>query len=165
MRRALATVALLTVLLAGCGGDSDEAEPSRETPTTAAGAATPGSVDTNFSGKDSERFCNLARGYGDKLGELGTTDPAKLKTVTQDAEAAIKEAVEVAPSEIKRDVQLVATASTAFFQQLAKVDYDITRLSSDAVSGLQKPEVQTATERLGAYTQNVCGITPPSSVP
>ncbi len=161
MRRALATLALLTLLLAGCGGDSDEAEPSQGTQTTTAGA-TPGSVDTNFSGKDSERFCNLARGYSDKLGELGTTDPTKLKTVAQDAEAAIKEAVAVAPSEIKRDVQLVAVASTAFFQELAKVDYDITKLSSDAVSGLQKPEVQTATERLGAYTQKVCGITAPS---
>ena len=158
MRRTLATIALLTVLLAACGGDSDDSESS--SPTT---AATPGSVDTNFSGKGSERFCSLARGYRDKLDQLGTTDPNQLKILAQEAEASIKDAVAAAPSEIKGDVQVVASASSSFFQQLSRVNYDITKLSPDALSSLQKPEFQAATQRVGAYTQKVCGIT--TSVP
>ncbi len=154
MRRTLATMALLTILLAACGGDSDEAEPSR----TTAGSATPGSVDTNFSGKDSERFCSLARGYRDRLDQLGTTDPAQLKTLVQEAESSIKDLVPAAPSEIKGDVQVLASGASAFFQQLAKVNYDITKLSPDAISSLQKPEFQASTQRLGAYAEKVCGI-------
>ncbi len=159
MRRTLATMALLTILLAACGGDSDEAEPSR----TTAGSATPGSVDTNFSGKDSERFCSLARGYRDRLDQLGTTDPAQLKTLVQEAESSIKDLVPAAPSEIKGDVQVLASGASAFFQQLAKVNYDITKLSPDAISSLQKPEFQASTQRLGAYSEKVCGIS--TSVP
>jgi len=155
MRRTLATMALLTVLLAACGGDSDEAEPSS---TTAAGSATPGSVDTNFSGKGSEKFCSLARGYRDRLGQLGTTDPAQLKALVQEAESSIKDLVPAAPSEIKGDVQVLASGASAFFQQLARVNYDITKLSADAISSLQKPEFQASTQRLGAYTEKVCGI-------
>ena len=156
MRRTLATIALLTILLAACGGDSDEAEPSR----TTAGSATPGSVDTNFSGQGSEKFCSLARGYRDRL---GTTDPAQLKALVQEAESSIKDLVPAAPSEIKGDVQVLASGASAFFQQLARVNYDITKLSPDAISSLQKPEFQASTQRLGAYSEKVCGIS--TSVP
>ncbi len=160
MRRVVATLVLLTVALVACGDDSDEAEPSRNPPTSAAAPA--GSGGTEFSGAGSERFCGLARGYRDNLDRLSTTDPTQLKTLAQDAEKAIKEAVATAPAEIKGDVQVVAAASTAFFQQLGRVNYDITKLSPDSLSGLQKPEVQASTQRVTAYTEKVCGITPPS---
>jgi hypothetical protein len=164
MRRALAAVALLTVLLAGCGGDSDEAEPSRAT-TTTAGAATPGSVDTNFTGKDSERFCTLLRNYNDKFAQLGSPleQEAQRKTLAQEIDSAINEARAAAPPEIKGDVQVVAAALSGYIQELAKVNYDVSKVSfsSPGVVALQKPEVQASGNRLNAYLDKVCGITVP----
>ena len=158
MRRALATMALLTLLLAGCSDDSDDDSAAATTTTTVA-ATTTISVDTNFTGEGSERFCELARTYRERLDELGTTDPTQLRALATEAEAAIKEAQEVAPDEIRGDVQLVAAASISFFEVLAAANYDLTKVSPDALSGLQRPEVQASTQRLTAYTQNVCGLT------
>ena len=157
MRRALAAVALLTLLLAGCSDDSDDDSAAGTTTTVA--STTSISVDTNFTGEGSERFCELARTYRERLDELGTTDPTQLRALATEAETAIKEAQEVAPEEIKGDVQLVAAASISFFEVLAAANYDLTKVSPDALSGLQRPEVQASTQRLTAYTQNVCGIT------
>lgn len=157
MRRTLATMALLTVVLVACGGDSDDAQPS--TPTT---AAVPGSVDTDFSGKDGEKFCSLVRSNLPRLDQLGTTDPAKLKALVEEAETVFKDAAAAAPSEIKADVQVTAAAYSAFIRQLGQVNYDITKLSPDSLSGLQRPEVQASAQRLSAYTEKVCGITAPS---
>ena len=161
MRRTLATMALLTVLLAGCGGDSDEPEESG-TPAT---AATPGSVDTNFSGKDSEKFCSLLRNYNDKFSQLGAPqEEARRKVLAQDIDSAINEAKTAAPPEIRSDVQVVAGALTGYIQELAKVSYDPARVSfsSAGVTGLQKPEVKASGERLNAYLTKVCGLAPPT---
>ncbi|MDP8936930.1 MAG: hypothetical protein M3O23_04260 [Actinomycetota bacterium] len=158
MRRALLTMVVLTLLLAGCGGDSDDAEPAGATTTTTVGTATPGSIDTNFTGEGSERFCGLARSYRDRLDKVATSDPTQLRALANEAETAIREAQAAAPNEIKGDVQVVAAASTAFFQQLARVNYDLTKMPPDAVSGLQRPEVQASTQRLSAYAEKVCGL-------
>lgn len=159
MRRALVTAVLLALVLAGCGGDSDEAEPAGGTTTTAAvDTATPGSVDTNFTGRGSERFCGLARSYRDRFDKLGAADPTQLRTLSTEAEKALKETQDAAPPEIRGDVQVVTAASLAFFQQLAKVNYDLTKMPPDAVSGLQRPEVQASSQRMIAYTEKVCGI-------
>ncbi len=157
MRRALAAVALLTLLLTGCSDDSDDDSAAGTTTTVA--STTSISVDTNFTGEGSEQFCQLAGTYRERLDELGTTDPTQLRALATEAETAIKEAQEVAPEEIKGDVQLVAGASISFFEVLAAANYDLTKVSPDALSGLQRPEVQASTQRLTAYTQNVCGLT------
>lgn len=159
MRRTLVTGMLLTLLLAGCGGDSDDAEPAAGPTTTGAtGSATPGSVDTNFTGQGGERFCELARAYRQRLDRLGTTDPTQLRELSTEAETAIREAQAAAPPEIKGDVQVVAAASTAFFQQLARVNYDATKLTPEALAVTQRPEVQASAQRLEAYSQKVCGL-------
>lgn len=159
MRRALVTTVLLTLLLAACGGDSDDAGPAAvTTTTTTAGTATPGSIDTNFTGQGSEQFCGLARSYRERLDRLGTTDPTQLRGLANEAQTAIKEAQVAAPPEIKGDVQVVAAASLAFFEQLGRVNYDLTKMPPDAAAVFQRPEVQASTQRVGAYTEKVCGI-------
>jgi hypothetical protein len=159
MRRALAAAVLLALALAGCGGDSDEAESAAEPTTTTTTAAAAGAADTNFTGEGSEAFCGLARTYSERLNKLATSDPTQLKPIADEAEGAIREARAAAPPEIRRDVEIVAAASTDFFQQLARVNYDITKMPPDAAAVFQQPEVQTATQRVEAYSQKVCGIT------
>ena len=156
MRRAVATLAVLTVLLAGCGGDSDDEAAST---TTSTAPATSVSVDTNFTGEGSERFCELARTYLDRTDQLTVSDPNQLRTAVAEAEGTIQETVAAAPAEIKGDVQVVAAAFATLVQVLTQANYDFTKVSPEAHSGLQKPEVQASTQRLSAYTQKVCGIT------
>lgn len=156
MRRALATTVLLTLLLAACGDDSEDAAPA---PTTTTTAITRGPVGTDFTGEGSERFCELARTYRQRLDRLGTTDPAQLRELSMEAERAIREMEAAAAPEVRGDVQVVAAASIAFFQALARVNYDLTKMTPEAVAGLQRPEVQAASQRLAAYSENVCGMT------
>ncbi len=166
MRRPLVVVVLLTLVLAGCGGDSDDAESAVEpATTTTTSAAGTGAADTNFTGEGSEAFCGLARTYSERLNKLATSDPTQLKPIADEAEAAIREARAAAPPEIRRDVEIVAAASTGFFQQLARVNYDITKMPPDAAAVFQQPEVQTATQRVEVYSQKVCGITTTTTVP
>ena len=156
MRRAMATLALLTVLLAGCGGDSDD-EAGGTTTTTA--PATSVSVDTNFTGEGSERFCQLARSYLERTDQLTVSNPEQLRAAVTEAEANITETVAAAPAEIKGDAQVVAGAFTNLVRVLEQAGYDFTKVPPDALSGLQRPEVQASTQRLSAYAQKVCGLT------
>ncbi len=161
MRRTLATVALLSILLAGCGGGSDDADTAGATTTTtvATNSATPGSIDTNFSGEGSERFCGLVRTFQERRDRLSNTDLTNLKPLIGEAQRALGELVAAAPAEIKGDAQVVSTAFTRFVQVLERVNYDATKLSPEALADLQRPEVQASTQRLEAYAQKVCGVT------
>lgn len=161
MRRTLVTLALLSLVLAGCGGDSDDGETAAATTTTtvATGPATSGSIDTNFSGEGSERFCGLVRTFRDRRDRLGNTDLTNLKPLVTEAESGLKELVVAAPAEIKGDAQVVAAAFTSFVQLLERVNYDATKLSPESLAQLQRPEVQASTQRLEAYGQKVCGVT------
>jgi len=159
MRRTLVTGMLLTLLLAGCGGDSDDAEPAAgPTTTTTAAAATPGSIDTNFTGQGGERFCEVARTVQQRLAKLPQANPTELRSLATETEAAIRELQAVVPPEIKGDAQVVFGASIAFFQELARVDYDATKLTPEALAVTQRPEVQASGQRLEAYSQKVCGL-------
>ena len=135
MRRTLVTGMLLTLLLAGCGGDSDNAEPAGgPTTTVAAGPPTSGSTDTNFTGANSGPFCDMARKYGARRDQLTVSNPNQLRAVVTEAEAAIRDAVAVAPAEIKGDVQVVAAASAKFFKSLADANYDFTKVPPEGIS-------------------------------
>jgi hypothetical protein len=45
------------------------------------------------------------------------------------------------------------------YNELDKVNFDITKLQPSAFASLQTPEFQTASTRFQAYTTKVCGIT------
>lgn len=166
MRRALLTTVLLALLLVACGGDSDDTKPAgATTSTTAVGTATPGSINTNFTGEGSERFCGLARSFSERRDRLGDTDLTNIKPLVVEAESGLRDLVAAAPNEIRTDAQVVAAAFTSFMKALERVNYDATKLPPDAMSGLQKPEVQVSGQRLVSYSEKVCGITTTTTVP
>lgn len=168
MRRLLVTMGLLAVLvMTGCGKSSNEkasdttATTKAATVTTAAGGSGT-TVDTKFTGKGSTQFCNLAKTYSDKSGQLvpSISNPAQLRTLFKDLQVAVKEAVDVAPAEIKADVTLLASFYNDFANALDKVNYDFTKLPPDTAAKLQDPKFQAAATRLDAYSKQVCGINP-----
>ena len=164
MQSALAACGVALVLLTGCsrGGGKDTASSPT---TTAAPAATGPSttvrpVDTSFTGQNSAQFCTLAKTYNDRFSNVNAAaTPAQLRTVTQEGRTAINQAVTAAPAEIKPDVQVIATAFTALFTELEKVNFDVSKVSPAALGSLQAPEFQASTTRFQAYLRSVCGIT------
>jgi hypothetical protein len=161
MRRTLAIAALFALVLAGCGGDDDSesSAPPTTTTTVAAGTATPGSIDTNFTGEGGETFCGLLRSYQEQRDRLSNTNLTDLKPLMTEAETGLKALVAAAPAEIKSDALVVAAGFERLLTVLEGVNYDATKLNPDALAGLQTPEIQASSERLEAYSQKICGIT------
>ena len=154
MRRLVVGMGLVAVLgLAGCGGGSDDdAAPASSTvppPTTA------------LVGDDQigTPFCQLARTYTEKFSSLliSANDPVKLRAASTDAEAAIRQAQATAPTEIKADVTVVATAAKDALTALQKNDFDLSR-TPEALTRLQQPAFQTSFASLNRYSRAHCGV-------
>ncbi len=163
MRRTLAACAVALLVLAGCsGGGDDKAAPTTSAPagTAATGPTTTvRPVNTSFTGQNSAEFCNLARTYNDRSTSVSpNATPAQLRTVAREGQAAITQAVNSAPAEIKPDVQVLANTFGALLTELEKVNYDIARLPPAALQSLQAPEFQQSTTRFQAYVRTVCGV-------
>ena len=69
---------------------------------------------------------------------------------------AFERLAELAPAEIRSDVQAVTDAMVT----LVTTPTDDPAALSDAVDVLLSPEVTAATERIGHYAMDACGITP-----
>ena len=149
-------------MLVGCsGGDDDEAAPTTSAPAgTASGPTTTvRPVDTSFTGQNSAQFCGLARTYNERFRSVGpNATPAQLRANAREGQNAISEAVNAAPAEIKRDVEVLNRTFSALLSELEKVNFEAARLPPAALTGLQAPEFQASTVRFEAYIRNVCGV-------
>lgn len=140
--------------LAACGGSDKPATPATSSPLT-----TTKPVDTRFSGEGSGDFCDLAKSFN--TGFSGITPGAsiaQLKVNLQEADTAIHRAVDVAPTEIKGDVGVIADSFTKVVGVIANANYDLTNISPDALATFQSAEFSNSAARLQAYMTSVCGI-------
>ncbi len=134
---------------------------------TGAGGSTPGSVtvDTNFTGEGSDELCS----YLKDVEASGALDSSSL---TKEGFAKLKDvlskAQDKAPDEIKPDIEVYAKTIASLQTIYEKYNYDATKISAaaatdpdvqNAVKTLSGPDFQAALGRLGAYSQQVCGIT------
>lgn len=148
------------LVLVGCsgGGGGKQAAPTTSAATGPATTVRP--VDTSFTGQDSAQFCALAKTYNERFTQVSPeATPAELRTDSREGQAAISQAVNAAPAEIKNDVQILSAAFGTFLAELEKVDFDGAKLSPSALSELQTPEFQRSTMRFQAYIRTVCGVT------
>ena len=155
LRRLAIGIALTAVLVvAGCGGDDSEETASNTAPTAAPATTAP-----TFSGSGSAEFCGLVKTYSDRATGLSraTSTPAQLRQLATELGTAIREAVAVAPAEIKADVSLVAAAATDYLAGLNRAGYDLNRVPPESLQKFQAPDVQAASQRLQVYGQTVCG--------
>ncbi len=169
-RRSLRSTAGLALLIVGSasacssgGGHATGIAAGGPTPTTAAPSdasaypTTPSTVKASGGGD----FCKLvAASYNSGIAQGPQTDtsPAGMKKRYQDAQALSRQAIDVAPSAIRGDLQTLDAASSKFYAALATANYDMTKLPHDATAGFSAPEVQAASTRLLAYVKDHCGI-------
>jgi hypothetical protein len=74
------------------------------------------------------------------------------------AASQVDRAADFAPAEIRSDMRIFINGYLKpFYTELARVDYDLTKINVTALSGLSKPDVQAASQRIAAYYQAHCG--------
>jgi ABC-type transporter Mla subunit MlaD len=150
MRRALTALALAgLVLLSACGDDGDDTS----SPTTAATGSVPAQTVTSFTGSGSAEFCQLARANNARVQQIGAAaaDPEQLDNVLREAAPAVRQAADLAPAEIKGDVDVLADAFEKLLAETAGGAPDL--------SSIVSAEFQTAAQNVANYGRTVCGIT------
>lgn len=149
MRRLFPAAVVAAVLLAACsgGGDDDSAAPS----TTAVAPTTAPSSSGN-------PFCDFVKNFSDRFGrvDLGLSDPARFRTVMQDASNAIRDAQGSAPAEIRADVGTLNTYFQRFMGVLQQANFDLTKVPPNSIEQLQSPEFTAAGTRVDTYVRENC---------
>lgn len=164
LRRSLAACAVALAVLAGCSGgdDKEDAATSSTAPaSTAAGSPTTlRPVDTRFTGQNSAQFCTLAKTYNERFTSVGTNPtPAQLRTVAREGQTAITQALNAAPAEIKKDVEVLATTFNGLLSEFEKANFEVAKVPPTALAPLSSPEFQMSTTRFQSYIRTVCGVT------
>lgn len=147
------------LVMAGCSKGNDKAAP---TTTAAASGPTTTALTTNtsFTGQNSAQFCGLARTYNERFSKVSANPtPAELRTVTREGQTAITQAVNAAPAEIKKDVEVIAAAFNGLLAELEKVNFDVSKLPPTAFNSLSAPDFTQASTRFNTYVRTVCGVT------
>ena len=149
---ALASVAALT--LSACGSSDDNKSDNASASSDTAAAA-------SNSGGDVGDFCGARAAFSAGANTSTAPDVNALKKAADN----VDKAVQYAPSEIKPDVRIVVDASKPFFELLASVDYDFTKLMSDQSKAQQlqslgekynEDKVSAAAQRVNAWVEAHC---------
>lgn len=132
-----------TLVLAACGGGNDD----------------------GGSAANSEGWCDLAQRIEDSDGffdGLVGDDPAALEAALGDLQGLLDEAAQGAPDAILADVNTTADGVDAFAKLLDDADYDVANLDDAALAELDEmsAEMDAAGERVEAYNETECGISP-----
>lgn len=159
MRKFLAILLALVFVAAACGGDDDTASSDDGSDTSTAsddGSTTSDDGSTTSDGAGGS-FCDMAR----TLDESAAFDFTSLTSgeLFDQAEAAIRQAVAVAPSEIKADLSTLADGFTQLKDLLEKYDYNL--FDPDLAAEMESfdtAELDAAGARVDAYMQDACGI-------
>ncbi|MEY2476966.1 MAG: hypothetical protein QOG87_2281, partial [Actinomycetota bacterium] len=119
MRKLVVLLFAVMFGVAACGSDGGD-ENASETGSTETTDAPSDSGD-----KDGKAFCGLEAKYSGLDSSFAPgTDAATLRNSLETAKDALDEAVEVAPSEIKADVKVIADAYGPFIEAFAKANFD-----------------------------------------
>ena len=155
-------VTLAGTMVAGCAGGSSS---RRVAPT---GNALSGSASASAAGGDIPIQSTVkATIGGDFCKQVATAvnavvtpgnSPDKLRAQFEAGRKQSRELVDTAPAEIKADLGVMLDLTNKLGEELAKVNYDFTKISGDAVNGFTTPEVQTAIGHVSSYVSKRCGF-------
>ncbi len=136
--------ALVLAALAACSDGNSSAKP-RPAPSTTAVADSP--------------FCTAARGFVGQLAKIvqAGSSSNQLGPLFQELETFLRQAAETAPAEVRPQAALAADTVGEFYQALARVNFDQTRLSPTDFAKIRSPEFEQATSRLAEYGRRTCG--------
>jgi hypothetical protein len=161
MRKLLVLLSLAALFFAGCGGGDDDTSSTDASAGASSDATTTSAADTDFSGKGSGDFCDLARQYEKDFKDTGDANTKEeIKKEYTDLASAIDKLVSKAPSEIKPDAQTVNEKFKKVTALFAKYDYDFSKIpeSEAANMSLDDPAFTASSNRIESYFEKVCKI-------
>jgi hypothetical protein len=164
----VAGIAVIAVMATACGGAkakvaaagatggaaaSDPAAAGQATAVDSAAAVAP--VKATGGGS----FCKLyAASVNSATQHASATAPDDTKALIEVARSDAHQALNIAPSEIKKDVALLVGVSDKMYDALAKAGYDYSKLTPADMAVFSTPQVTAAEEHLTAYIKGTCGI-------
>ncbi|MGH9225392.1 MAG: hypothetical protein ACRD2W_16780 [Acidimicrobiales bacterium] len=156
MRRLAAAAVVLLALAACTGGDALPSLDAKATTTTSQTGT--GGTPTSVSSGTANSFCEFLRTYNDRFGRFnaGLADPQQLRTVLNDALAAVKDAEATAPAEIKPDLVTMSRAFQTMVGSFQAAGFDVTKMRLESLGALAAPEFVQASQRIEAYTRQHC---------
>lgn len=169
---AAASLAAIT-LLAACGDDSSSDSAGADT-TAAAAETTAEGTDTTAASNggtgDFTEYCGLIQKYMDESDSMDSVfnaeqpDPAQMEDAFTAMKAQLQDLADQAPDEIADDVNMVNDATAEMIALFDSVDYDVTKLATDAEAIAKFQELTANTEfndaasRLDEWGVEQCGF-------
>ena len=164
----LGAAALAVSLATVACGSSNANSTAQTTPRAPAGAEASAASRTRRAG----RICTeIAKTYDWALGHSAVgRSPAALRKSTERHRHESQAALASAPKAIRPDLGALLAAAAEVTDALAKLNYDSSKLPSDAKTPLDTPPVRAASARIFAFISSGCGndsrgTTPAASVP
>jgi hypothetical protein len=156
-------------LLAGCSSKKTASSSTGSTaPATAAtSAAGPAAASptaalpspTKVVATGGGKFCQQVAAEVNNVGKQNVgTGADSLKASVQEFQALESSVLKSAPNAIKSDLVTLFGALDQFYGELAKSNYDVTKIDPSVETSLEAPAVQKAEENVDAYLKNTCGI-------
>lgn len=177
MKRTAVVLSVLALVAGACGGGDEEtsatsspttAEPTVQTTTTVP-AAEPAD-DESSSGTSSE-FCGFIVEVDEEFAlDVGATDAESLRALIEETQRAFDRAEDLAPSEIRGDIAVIAEAYDGFASLLAEYDYDVMTAFLAAeddprLLALEADELAAASSRIGQFCGVALGVAPDLGAP
>ena len=102
-------------------------------------------------------FCaSLTSSSASVANPSATMTADQLRTRVQQSVSDVQAADNLAPAEIKADMDILAKATTTSADSLAKVGYDRTKIDARAVSPFAAADVVAARQHITAYVKTKC---------
>jgi hypothetical protein len=151
MRKVIAMAAVGIALFGACGGSSSKKASSTKAAGSSATTAAGGLSATNIGS-----FCDFQKASGGSQAAAAAAATPN-RADMEKAASQIDKAADFAPAEIRSDMRIFIDGYLKpFYAELARVDYDFTKINFTALSGLSRPDVQAASQRIATYYQTHC---------
>lgn len=113
-------------------------------------------------GASTEAWCDLAQDFEndlDGLDSMDVTDPDSVRAAFEEAQAAIDDAADAAPDEIKDAVETTQDGFAELAGALEDVDYNFLDLDMSVIEDLDA-EMEAASDEIDTFNEEECGIEP-----
>jgi hypothetical protein len=167
MRKIIVTMAVVVLFAAACGDDSSSL--TGEPEDADAGSVDDGSADDDSADDGSEDmadgsgsdFCNFDAGIDEGMDSIDPSfsNPEEIEATFEQLMDDIDQAVDMAPDELRADVELLADGVSGLVEVLAEYDFNFLAIPESAtddprMAALEDPAYEAASARIDAY----CGF-------
>jgi hypothetical protein len=154
----------IALLVTACGGGAAKVAAAGSQPASQAGGISQGATPDAASAAPVKAtgggaFCKaIAASMNAQSLHPGLASGDDAKAQIEAARSQEHQALSIAPSALKPDLQVLVAASDAMFNALAKANYDYSKLTAADMVDFSSAKVTAAEAHLTTYLKDTCGI-------